>query len=838
MFWRFGFHNSSAIDSVLEREGATLEDVMTEDDFVQEVKSQSQKIVEFVCKPANIEKLLGYITADDLDEAKKFKFPFIASEVFGCEIFAICDALVMNHEILSSFWKLLEKPPPLNALQASYFARVNHALLNRRTGQMLSFIRLHPNAIRMLLDHIGTSAIADLILRLITADDTPEGAGTVKWLSSQGLIPHLFSLIDPNLDPEVHTTASQTLIDIITVSYQSPLMPEQQPDGLHPTEMPPSFLAAAGNSLVDEMKSEVLLRGLVSSMLDQSAPNSSSSLTNGINIIVELIRKYCSEIENAEMQHHDYLAQIQANRQCPIHPTPERLNALSVDMTDLLSVVKDNLPEFVKLLAAPKNIIGPIDLATAQPRSQKYPALGSERLKICELFAEFLHLQYLFTSSPLLDSFITPPPYGVHSSATSETPEYVAPAFTVIDGLMALTDCLVEEKIMVVCINHFFQFKWNNFLHSIVYDMIAKVFNTYSYTSSIQPSPALSVPASSATDASVNTDQGVEAPGQKKLQNLRTSVKRLVVSIFKDAHLMTQITDAQHQNDYDVEQPKGVRLGYMGHLTYISDEVCKLFEKCSVELDDELNESMNSDQWCEYVSHPLRETRDRDRQPLGGVRPEAPMGQNTAFGGVGSSISYNGGGGGKFGEENSESGKSKKKSDHAREASDDEEDGTAAGGRNAPGESDTFNDQLVKDLPDRFLGGDSSDDDEGADQQWMSDLEGQDVSFDIAEAIQMDDPFPNGDRVREPDEETLSDDMASSRIEGDDESQTESRGASTIESSSDADGAFNTKDLERALDGVTNTGAVAGPASGSADWADFSSMGATPPAKIPISETE
>ncbi|KAH9267718.1 hypothetical protein BASA83_009792 [Batrachochytrium salamandrivorans] len=411
MFWRFGFHNSSAIDSVLEREGATLEDVMTEDDFVQEVKSQSQKIVEFVCKPANIEKLLGYITADDLDEAKKFKFPFIASEVFGCEIFAICDALVMNHEILSSFGNFLK-----------------NRLLSMHYKPMLSFIRLHPNAIRMLLDHIGTSAIADLILRLITADDTPEGAGTVKWLSSQGLIPHLFSLIDPNLDPEVHTTASQTLIDIITVSYQSPLMPEQQPDGLHPTEMPPSFLAAAGNSLVDEMKSEVLLRGLVSSMLDQSAPNSSSSLTNGINIIVELIRKYCSEIENAEMQHHDYLAQIQANRQCPIHPTPERLNALSVDMTDLLSVVKDNLPEFVKLLAAPKNIIGPIDLATAQPRSQKYPALGSERLKICELFAEFLHLQYLFTSSPLLDSFITPPPYGVHSSATSETPEYVAPA--------------------------------------------------------------------------------------------------------------------------------------------------------------------------------------------------------------------------------------------------------------------------------------------------------------------------------------------------------------------------------------------------------------------------
>ena len=29
--------------------------------------------VSSLCKPVNIEKLLGYITADDLDEAKKFK---------------------------------------------------------------------------------------------------------------------------------------------------------------------------------------------------------------------------------------------------------------------------------------------------------------------------------------------------------------------------------------------------------------------------------------------------------------------------------------------------------------------------------------------------------------------------------------------------------------------------------------------------------------------------------------------------------------------------------------------------------------------------------------------
>ncbi|KAK5664810.1 sporulation-induced protein [Batrachochytrium dendrobatidis] len=846
MFWRFGFHNSSVIDSILERDGATLEDIMGEDDLVQEVKSQSPKLIDFLCKPVNIEKLLGYITADDLDEAKKFKFPFVASEVFGCEIFAICEALVMNSEIFGNFWKLLEKPAPLNPLQASYFSRVNYSLLNRRTGLTLAFIRSYPNAVKLLLNHIGTSTIADLILRLITAEDAPDGVGIIKWLGSQGLISHLFSQLDPNLDPEIHTTASQTLIDIITVSYQSQSMPEQTPEGAHPSDMPPSFFAPAGNTLVDEMKSKVLLQKLVLFMLDQKAPHATSSLTHGINIIVELIRKYCSEIENAEIQHHDYLVQVQANRQCPRHPTPERLNALSVDMNDLLHVVKASLPEFVKLLATPRSLASSTDPAYVRPVLKLRQALGSERLKICELFAEFLHLQYLFTSSPLFDSLIMPPPYTSPANEAGEIPAYVAPTDTVIDGLMSLTDSLVDGKIMVVCISHFFQFRWNNFFHSIVYDMIAKVFNTYSYTSSIPTPLAMAGPAPSAADLSGSEIDATltisQITSQKKMRELRISVKRLVVSIFKDAHLMAHITDAQHQNDYEVEQPKGVRLGYMGHLTYISDEVCKLFDKCNVELDDELHDFMNSDQWSEYVSHPLRETRERDRQPLGGTRPEIPIGSGPAF--AGSTIGYNPGNG-KFGEDMSDSSKPRKKSEVGRDGSDEEEDGTAAGSRNTSGESDTFNDQfarylcqqLVKDLPDRFLGGDSSDDDEDAEHQWMNDLEGQDVSFDIAEAIQMDDPFVGGSRAREPDEETLSDDMASSRVDGDDENQSESRGASNIEGSSDADGAFNTKDLEQALYSVNNNSAF-GESSSETNWADFSNMGAVPPTKPPTSEVE
>jgi hypothetical protein len=119
--------------------------------------------------------------------------------------------------------------------------------------------------------------------------------------------------------------------------------------------------------------------------------------------------------------------------------------------------------------------------------------------------------------------------------------------------------------------------------------MIAKVLNTFSYTSTV-PSILTTTPVLITEDPTKQMDEKtLTHVSQLKMQMLRTSVKNLVVSIFKDGKLTKLIVNAQRINDFEVEMPKGVRLGYMGHLTYISDEVCKLFEKCSPELDDVLH---------------------------------------------------------------------------------------------------------------------------------------------------------------------------------------------------------------------------------------------------------
>jgi hypothetical protein len=102
---------------------------------------------------------------------------------------------------------------------------------------------------------------------------------------------------------------------------------------------------------------------------------------------------------------------------------------------------------------------------------------------------------------------------------------------------------------------------------------------------------------------------------------------------------------------YCSEQPKGLRLGYMGHLTYISDEACKLLEKCGPDFADDIRgdttkkthlsdpcsflmnvflsslEAIDMSAWESYVMHQLQETKDRDSQPLGGARPN-PVHQN------------------------------------------------------------------------------------------------------------------------------------------------------------------------------------------------------------------
>ena len=100
--------------------------------------------------------------------------------------------------------------------------------------------------------------------------------------------------------------------------------------------------------------------------------------------------------------------------------------------------------------------------------------------------------------------------------------------------------------------------------------------------------------------------------------------------------LVQRVLDTVEQNSKIVSMPQGVRLGHMGHLTLISEEIVKLFYNMPKEMLPFVDSlQFDREKWEGYVEGTLRETRERDLQPLGGGVSLAmhASGSNGAVGG-------------------------------------------------------------------------------------------------------------------------------------------------------------------------------------------------------------
>jgi SIT4-associating protein SAP185/190 len=133
----------------------------------------------------------------------------------------------------------------------------------------------------------------------------------------------------------------------------------------------------------------------------------------------------------------------------------------------------------------------------------------------------------------------------------------------------------------------------------------------------------------------------------------------LAIDLFETGDITMRIVDGQKKSDEAQENNK-MRLGYMGHLTLIAEEVVKFTERHPPELlSESVLEKVMNGEWITYVEVTLAETRERDNAILGGVRPDMSVGPrqavmnavnaaNSNFGGASSALAeagLNGGGG-------------------------------------------------------------------------------------------------------------------------------------------------------------------------------------------------
>ena len=107
--------------------------------------------------------------------------------------------------------------------------------------------------------------------------------------------------------------------------------------------------------------------------------------------------------------------------------------------------------------------------------------------------------------------------------------------------------------------------------------------------------------------------------------------RRLAIDLFASGSVTNRIIDGQARSD-EAQRTQTMRLGYMGHLTLIAEEVVKFTERQPADLlAQSVVDRITAPEWINYVENTLTETRDRDNAILGGIRPEMAGGPRQAM---------------------------------------------------------------------------------------------------------------------------------------------------------------------------------------------------------------
>ncbi|KAM7414474.1 hypothetical protein PAMA_019343 [Pampus argenteus] len=276
MFWKFDLHTSSHLEALLDKEDVTLTELMEEEDVLQECKAQNRRLLLFLCQDQCMQELVHMITTEPpagVEETKRFKFPNIACELLTCDVGVINDKLGNEEPLLEILYAFLEQPSPLNPLLASFFSKTIGNLITRKTEQVISFLRRKEGFLSLVLKHIDTSAMMDVLLRLISCVEPPPlRFETLTWLNEEKLAQRLIELIHPERDEERQSNASQTLCDIIRLSRDqaNQLQEMSQPD-----------------PLLTVLESQECVEQLLQNMF--SGERSESCIVNGIQVLLTLL---------------------------------------------------------------------------------------------------------------------------------------------------------------------------------------------------------------------------------------------------------------------------------------------------------------------------------------------------------------------------------------------------------------------------------------------------------------------------------------------------------------------------------------------------------------------
>ncbi|XP_048462832.1 serine/threonine-protein phosphatase 6 regulatory subunit 3 isoform X2 [Rhincodon typus] len=368
MFWKFDLHTSSHIDTLLEKEDVTLTELMDEEDVLQECKAQNRKLLDFLVRTQSMEDLVTYITQeppDDMDEKMKYKYPNISCELLTSDVAQLNDRLAEDEPLLTRLYSFLQNEPPLNPLLASFFSKVLSILISRKPDQIITFLRKRDAFVNLLLKHIGTSALMDLLLRLLTCVEPPQlRQDVLNWLNEEKIIQQLIEMVHPSHDEDRHSNASQSLCEIIRLSRDQMIQMQSSPEP---------------DPLLSTLEKQETLEHLLASVLDKE--KTESAIVNCIQILLTLLETRRPAFEG----------------QLEICPTGMNHAAFSVS-NSTLQAIRQRLKDFHQILLEP-----PKKSAMKTTWGILETPVGNTRLNVVRLVASLLQTNTLSINEELVE---------------------------------------------------------------------------------------------------------------------------------------------------------------------------------------------------------------------------------------------------------------------------------------------------------------------------------------------------------------------------------------------------------------------------------------------------
>ncbi|KAL5010453.1 hypothetical protein ScPMuIL_012758 [Solemya velum] len=507
MFWKFNLLPTSRIDSLLEKEEITLHELMDEDDILQECKTQNKKLVDFLVRPENMEELIRLITQDpdsEVEEKAKYKYPNTACELLTSDVSQINDALAASDDLVNNLYKFLELEKPLNPLLASFFSKVMGLLITRKSEMIFEYLKAKEDFVGTLLYHIGTSAIMDLLLRLLTCVESPEvRKAVIEWLNEQQIVEKLVGCLIPSKDEDIHCNAAQSLCDIVRLGREQL---SQLQDGTDP------------DPLLNTVELEKTITELLNGMLN--CEKNESVIVNGLSVIQTLL-EFRKQGPDGSTEH-----------------IPVDTDGLAQGVNNVLLAITPRLKDLHNLLLNPPRYNAmPTTVGTLDP------PLGNTRLQITRLLSALL-----------------------------------------LTNTHTINVELANLGTTGILLDLYFQYVWNNFLHTNVVQYINTILG----------------------------NSCIEVEGAKE--------HPLLSQLFTECRVLQRLVEKWEETEPETDGITAKRKGYMGHSTRMANDIVTVLEKGENAsfIQDQINENPEDvrQKWETFVAESLAEINKRNTVEL------------------------------------------------------------------------------------------------------------------------------------------------------------------------------------------------------------------------------